>query len=486
MEISKKEQNELVASISEKFKDSQIITYDYVLEFLNAILSEKTSYDNLPINVEALKRATNSTMEINYIIQNSIYTKLCSLASTEIEALLFLIEDKKSVATMVLRKLGVTDLSKAEDYLIDAFANFTGDENFNTFLTRYIMAKVKGTPFQTKTEIEAESAKKKAAAIPDTSTKKKKKKKRSEIPGFTIQRVVVERPNPEPKVAPAPSQEPNPVPPIENVPVQIPDKKTPATDDKIEVGEKPVEAPKEIVSLKTSETKDEASQPGSQLVAPILEEAEALGQTVEEGRLNNDLDVPVPLEYVPPVEEPVHHEEQLDTIPKEVPALNDIQLQINSTILPKTPPQEDSSLKVFKAPAEDESTKHQKEVVIAPPPVLEDFNPFLECQKRCGTIKGTGKPDNLVRNSQQIALVSIMGPVENHLYEMYLLLRLGFINKSFYTKEEIATILGISIAEIIIFERNTWNTIRQALNNTFSAYEEYLLTKTLPEQTTRS
>lgn len=351
MTLDKKVQNDIINSTYEKFKNVTSITYEYIEDFLKAILNEQPTYDIFTLNIPHLLSSSNPEMDIKFIIQNNIYYKLCTITNDDIEALLFLTEDKTKVATLVLKKLGINDPSKVEDYLIDAFPNFNGKENFNTFITRYIMAKVKGKPF-----IPYEEPKTIEPVIPDT--KKDKKKKKKSKGNYT------------------------------NLPVR--------------------ESPKKpLVSIVKEEE------------IPALPEEPVI--KAPQGAIK-----PPPLEI--PLEEPTN--KPAESVKPEEP------------IKPETP-----------------------------------WNPILELKSRTGTTLGTGTPDPLINASSTIHLFTLIQDIEDQNYQMYILLRLGFINNSYFTKEEISTILKLSISNIITYERFTWNIIREAINNKLSNYETYLLTK---------
>lgn len=368
MEISKKNQNEIINSIFEDFKDAKI-TYDYISRFLDSILKEQTKYDIFSNDIPSLLTSSNPEMTIKYHIKNSIYYKLCLESSNDIDVLLFLTDDKRKIGSLVLKRLGVTDESKLEDYLIEAFSSFNGDENFNTFLTRFIMSKVKGTKFQSKSEIPSPVPQQ---AQEQPSKKKKKKKKEKTTPY---------------------------VPPKSNI------------------------------------------SPVASSITP-KEEQPALQETERK-----EVESPLPLETTGLVIEPP-------------PKILTIVLSNEVPIESPTPLEEKN---------DDEILSSSKSDVL---------NPFLECQKRVSNIPGTGTIDTFIRACQETKIVGIVESYGSITYEMYLLLRLGFINKSFYTKEEISNILSLPISEIISYERHTWQEIKSILNNKFNTYEDYILSKT--------
>lgn len=364
MEISKKNQNEIINSLFEDFKDAKI-TYDYISRFLDSILKEQTKYDIFSNDIPSLLTSSNPEMTIKYHIRNSIYYKLCLESTNDIDILLFLTEDRRKTASLILKKLGVTDDSKLEDYLIEAFSAFTGDENFNTFLTRFIMSKVKGTKFQAKSEMPLPVP----PPIQEQPSKKKKKKNQ---------------------------QVSSSVPPKSNVTPNV-----------------------------------SSFTPTEQL--PALQESEI-----------KEVEFPLPLESTNSV--------------VEQPA------GIYTIALSDTVPAPDIS-----------EEKQDTEKISSPTPDV--LNPFLECQKRVSNILGTGTIDTFIRACQETKIVGIVESYGDIIYEMYLLLRLGFINKSFYTKEEISNILSLPITEIISYERHTWQEIKSILNNKFNTYEDYILSK---------
>lgn len=396
MEISKKEQNEIVNSLFEKFSKTEVITYDYIKDFLSAILNDEPKYDIFTLKIPSNESSTNNTMDIKYIIQNNIYYKLCRLTEENIDVLMFLVEDRRSAATLILKKLGITDSSKTEDYLIESFSMFNGDENFNSFITRFIMAKVRGTKFQTKTEIDNARIQEKQDKTVQEVTKKKKKKKKDKRSRI---------------------QEPQPV-------------KQEEIKEAVEV----TSAPNPISSFTPKEP-----EINSGVDEQIIE------QQVSASSIKESEEQVKPLEGQDPtinqIEEVQEQRQEIvnDTIPI-------------SKLEPSSPVQE-------------------------PIPQQEELIPYVECQKRTGEISGTGTIDNFIRACQETKIVKEIQINNDPFYEMYLLLRLGFINKSFYTKDEISHLLGLSIIDIITYERTTWSIIKNILNNRFSNYEQYILSK---------
>ena len=164
----------LLSSLRNKFSLYNFIDDDFLSNLLTQ-LRDTGCYENLKISKDELNKDMNPLFYIGFKIQNYLYYKICSLCEDDIDVLLSLIEDKRRIGNLVFRKLKVEDTSTYDDYVVNAAILYRGRESFDSFLTRYIMAQIKGIPF----ELDKNSNE----AIPDNkeelSNKKKKNKKKA-------------------------------------------------------------------------------------------------------------------------------------------------------------------------------------------------------------------------------------------------------------------------------------------------------------------
>ena len=104
-------------------------------------------------------------------------------------------------------------------------------------------------------------------------------------------------------------------------------------------------------------------------------------------------------------------------------------------------------------------------------------NPYLACMELVQGRVGTGEIDSFIQLGNQINIIQYVetnGVVNK---ERYLLLRFGYINHSFFTREEIAQILGIDIVEVIDYERELIDVMQQLLTSQMEHYGMNLLSK---------
>lgn len=173
MLFTKDEFDSLLSSLRNKFSLYHFISDDFLINLLTK-LRDTGCYENLYISKDELTKDMNPLFYIGFKIQNYLYFKICSLCEDDIDVLLTLIEDKRRIANLVFRKLKVEDTSKFDDYIVTVASLYKGVESFDSFLTRYIMAQIKGIPFEiekTSTVVEIEND------VEDNKKKKKKKKK---------------------------------------------------------------------------------------------------------------------------------------------------------------------------------------------------------------------------------------------------------------------------------------------------------------------
>ena len=177
MTITNNEKNLIIDSLLKRFKDYELITYDYIMGFITAFINEEETYDGMELRIGEYPPDTNAYLFISFKIQSLIYNKLCSLATDDADVLLELVSDKMRIVNMVARKFNFTDEQRKEDYLIDALTSFDGEESIDTYITRYVIARIKGVPYESKKDQEARIESK--VVIPETKKDKKNKKKKN-------------------------------------------------------------------------------------------------------------------------------------------------------------------------------------------------------------------------------------------------------------------------------------------------------------------
>ncbi len=174
MVLTDGEKREVVNVLIKKFALFDCITEEYIEGFVNAYVNGDGHYDGFDFGNEDCPLDTNPYLFVSFKIQSFIYLKLCRLANEDADILLMLVEDRRKIVNMIGRKLNFTDETKKEDYLIDALLSFNGEESLDTFITRYVMAKIRGVPFVLK---EKNIVVKQEQEIPSKGKGKKNKKK---------------------------------------------------------------------------------------------------------------------------------------------------------------------------------------------------------------------------------------------------------------------------------------------------------------------
>ena len=111
------------------------------------------------------------------------------------------------------------------------------------------------------------------------------------------------------------------------------------------------------------------------------------------------------------------------------------------------------------------------------PEIVEEKTWYQICLDKCGDIVGTGVKDNFITMVLMSDLVDKVTMIEDEGYKIYFLMRFGLMNESFYTREEIALIMNISLDDVIKYERYTLSTLRDYINMAVNNYEEYILRK---------
>lgn len=154
MVLENKDRKFIIESALAKFSKYAFITYDYVECFIDAIINEEKKYDDIDIALKNLKDINNVALYVEIKLKDYLYLKICRVAKDDVDVLVDLMEDIKSYALLVFKRMGIKDTDKCEDYLINAINNYDGLETFNTYLTRYLMAEIKGIPYVREEKIE--------------------------------------------------------------------------------------------------------------------------------------------------------------------------------------------------------------------------------------------------------------------------------------------------------------------------------------------
>lgn len=111
------------------------------------------------------------------------------------------------------------------------------------------------------------------------------------------------------------------------------------------------------------------------------------------------------------------------------------------------------------------------------PEIVEEKTWYQKCLDKCEDIVGTGIRDNFITMVLMSDLVDKVTMIEDEGYKIYFLMRFGLMNESFYTREEIALVMDVSLEDVIKYERYTLSMLRDYINRAVNNYEEYILRK---------
>lgn len=185
MFINKQDYESLYESLSKRFSLYNFVDGNYIIELLDS-LAQTGRFDLIDITNDSKRNEMNPLFYINFKIQNYLYLKICLLSLDDIDILLALVEDKRRVVELIFRKLKIEDKSKLDDYIMNAAALYNGSDSFDSFLTRYVMAMIRGTPFDVERTTKASEVK----VVEDDNKQKKKKKKKKNKGQVVTQEVV--------------------------------------------------------------------------------------------------------------------------------------------------------------------------------------------------------------------------------------------------------------------------------------------------------
>lgn len=313
MLFSKDDYDYLLNSLSKKFILYEFIDNDYLIDMLVSLMNNGC-FEDLRVSSEDLSKDMNPLFNISFIIQNYLYYKICKLCEDDIEVLLTLIEDKRRIINLVLRKLKVEDNTKIDDYIMEVASLYNGVESFDSFVTRYVMATVKGIKFEVEKAPLLSAIKE--LEITDKKHKKSKKKK----------------------------------------------------------------------------TKN---------------------KTLESEKLRN-----------------TYSNDFVDGLDNNINEYNEVSF----------------------------------------------YDKVLE---KCNSYRGTAEETEFIKLVLKCDLVNKIAFEDDECYKMYFLMRYGFINGTYYSLEDVALICEISILQVITYEKNTIQYLRNCLTNIVDGYEKYLLIKSV-------
>ncbi len=333
MFISKDDYEYLYKSLKSKYGLYDFIDDNYILNMLDT-LKETGKFETIDI-VTGCPEGSNPLFYFSFKIQNYLYYLICKKSEDDVDVLLSLVEDKRRVANLVLKKMNNDDFSKVDDYIMEIALIYNGEESFDSFITRYIMSVIKGVSFEV-TKIQVTPKVEVNEEIVKKNKKSKKKKNKGIKDGFDI---------------------------------------------------------KVIRSNETPTRNDEASE----LETNICDESKI---------------------------------QELSVIPEVL------------------------------------TESEYKE------PTLYEF--VLDV---CSRIKGSGIRDSFIDMILSSDLINKIDMLDNQNYKIYFLLRYGLLNDSFYTIEEISSIMKLCISDVLLFERHTIKLLRDYMNRTFDFYQEHMLVK---------
>lgn len=142
MHVHEKEIDEIINSLFNKF-NIYSINKDYISNLVFSLINKKRNLDCIIIDTSDYRYDTNPCLYIFFKSQNYLYYKIVRKAIEDMDVLLLLINDKKSIVELILKKLNV-DPSKAEDYIIDSLEHYDGKILYSIFFVRYVKSRIKG------------------------------------------------------------------------------------------------------------------------------------------------------------------------------------------------------------------------------------------------------------------------------------------------------------------------------------------------------
>lgn len=106
------------------------------------------------------------------------------------------------------------------------------------------------------------------------------------------------------------------------------------------------------------------------------------------------------------------------------------------------------------------------------------IDPYSEAKRMCGNRIGSGCLDEFISVCREINLVTLITDNTDNQFKIYVLMRFGYINDSFYTRREIGNITGITFSNILLYEKQIIEYVRGFINKQLDGYSSYVLNKT--------
>lgn len=106
------------------------------------------------------------------------------------------------------------------------------------------------------------------------------------------------------------------------------------------------------------------------------------------------------------------------------------------------------------------------------------IDPYSEAKRMCGNRIGSGCLDEFISVCREINLVTSITDNNDNQFKIYVLMRFGYINDSFYTRREIGNITGITFSNILLYEKQIIEYVRGIVNKQLDGYSSYVLNKT--------
>lgn len=444
MILEKKERNSIIESSLKKFSKYAFISYDYVDNFIEAIVNEEKTYDGIDIGLKNINENNNVALYVELKLKDYLYLKICRVAQDDADVLLNLIEDTQKHALLVFKRMNVKDTNKCENYVMDAINNYDGLENFNTYLTRYLMAKIKGIPYVREEKVEKKPEEQ--AYVPRKYNKKPPKKPKDK--------------NKKKKGKCDPS--------VSSV----------ATSEEQKVA--PVEEAKSISNEETFKTSEEYSG--------TRENVEAI--TSYEEPIAEDSIVEVPIAEVLVAEE-VRVEENLETIEEVVNELNESIIDLtlfdcgfkNKILLPKTIYDEfirdiDKTTTNSEEEAEVDKNTFEEQEIVKEDKVLDIQEMYAKCQKLIGRRRGNATKGTFLGLATSVDIIDAL-PTSNEQFLQYLILRFSRINDSYFDIEEIMELLGVELKTVLSYEKIVIDELKIIIDKKFNTYSLMKLKKEL-------
>ena len=440
MILTNDEKNTLVNSLLRTFSNFPKFTFDYICNLLNSIENGQPEYDGIIVDISELENSINPYLYLSSNISNAIYYHLCQLAQEDSDILLELVESKKVEISMICRKYNITDDNQKESYLMEAINLYDGKESFRLFINHYITFKITGKKYnlqEGKKDENPPTLEELKGQVKKFKKKKKKDKQVSPLPEKSFNHAEIKT-NEETKAQEQAVQD------ILDIILSPSSKKkkdsTNNSEDKVVAKEVEVNSSLPKPKVKTTSKKVLKKKKKSEEVPKPSEEVKVVEEQVKVRE--EPKEVPKPSEEVKVVEEPVEIAEEL----------------VEKDGLEK--------------PVENKSIPSTEEVSVTKKLELSSYQ---RCLSKTKNIVGQEICDDFVRTVINLGIIYLLDYSSDKEFEMYILLRFGFINESFYTIEQIASIIEESIQKVLTYENMVLKTMKDAFDNKLNAYQDKIL-----------